>query len=124
VYRAVLRQRGRRLQLQDCLLASAVPDHVRVARSDLAMPALRFRSTELEDLDHDFEDWLQLPLIVVNMLDAERGANLEHALRSYLAVRYGLELAAIEAGSTAETIGFRATRWPPLAADDLGEAAA
>jgi hypothetical protein len=121
-YRAALRQTGRRLQLQDCLLASAIPDHVRIARSDLAMTALRFRSTELEDLQHDFDDWLQLPLMIVKLLRAETTANLEHALRTYLAARYDLELTAIESGSTAEQVGFRATLWAPLEGDDLGEA--
>ena len=54
--------------LAECLFMTENQDHVRVARSDLGMSALQFRSSA--SATFDFDDWRQAPAKVAHLMGA------------------------------------------------------
>jgi hypothetical protein len=117
IFTTALQRLGARVPLADCLLVTEDEAHVRAARADLGMQALRFGAPGAARVD--FDDWAQAPLLVAHLL-APSAANLQAALGAYLRAARDLEVDTIEPAAPPGTLAVTGKAWRPVAGTGLG----
>lgn len=107
IFEKALERLGVNARLEECLLITEDPGHIKAARTKLHMATLQFRS--------DFDDWAQAPALIANLAAPHHSAHVQPALKARFAAK-GIDL------QNADGSKISATVWHPISVpgdDDL-----
>lgn len=83
IFELAVKRLGLSAQLEECLLITEEPSHIKHAREKLHMKALQFRSSK--STLFDFKDWQEAPALISQLLSAHHIVNEESAAKTNLA---------------------------------------
>lgn len=115
VFEVALRRLGSKASLAECLFITENAAHITHARASLKMSTLQFRSVGANRFD--FDDWAQAPALIAHLLGATPVANMQAAVRVFLAAQ-NIELLSVEKIEPAGSIQFSGKTWCPISVPD------
>ena len=84
----------------------------------LKMSTLQFRPADARQFD--FDDWAQAPALIAHLLGATPIANIQAAVRAFLAAQ-NIELLSVEEIEPAGSIQFSGKTWCPISVPDMDD---
>lgn len=113
-----LRNAGEPVELDTLLFITGQADWAPVCHS-YGVHVLLF--SPIPEVRSDFSDWIEAPLVIARRYFPEQPANLETALRSYLATIHDMELVSMAFPAGLGPIHCTAKAWWPLEDNTLGK---
>ena len=95
VFVAALRRLRIDATLQECLLVTENPSHIKAAHKLLGMATLQFGGDGTGTGPGRFADWSQAPALIAHLIAAQHEANTHAAIKMHLAAQ-GVEVAGLE----------------------------
>lgn len=118
VFEVALRRLGSKASLAECLFISENAAHITHARMSLKMSTLQFRPAGARQFD--FDDWAQAPALIAHLLGATPIANVQTAVRAFLAAQ-NFEVLSVEEIEPAGSIQFSCKTWYPISVPDMDD---
>lgn len=118
VFEVALRRLGSKASLAECLFITENAAHIKHVRTSLKMSTLQFRPTGVSRFN--FDDWAQAPALIAHLLRATPVANMQAAVRAFLAAQ-NIELLSVEEIEPAGSIQFSGKTWCPISAPDMDD---
>lgn len=97
--------------LDECLLLTENAAHIKAARNELHMQALRFRAAGSSQ--YDFDNWSQAPALIAQLVAPLQESNSHAAIKVHLAAK-GIEVSSVKRTAAANTFKASGQMWFPV----------
>jgi beta-phosphoglucomutase-like phosphatase (HAD superfamily) len=105
IFEQALQRLGADVALDACLFVTENAAHIDAARGTLGMATLQFGT--------DFVDWADAPALIANLVAPHQQANVQAAIKAYLASR-GIDVLTAEPAGSPDAMKISGQVWAPI----------